>query len=163
MIQLFGVEMAVFNENEFNQHLAHMTEIVPIYDIDDQLLIVKKKEDAISIKDYLKKQHLFEECYRLYQLEQPQITNLFYDYGFQSENDQYFLYSDTTIPFTILNGDKNQIKMVQYQLEEHLLAIEQENEIYFIDRQQIELIYGYAKAYDIEVSFFDLDKMSKND
>jgi hypothetical protein len=47
------------------------------------------------------------------------------------------------------------MRMILYQIEEHLLAVEQTNPpLYFVGRHQKELIEGYAKAYEVDISFY---------
>jgi hypothetical protein len=49
--------------------------------------------------------------------------------------------------------------MFLIQLEESIIAMEEQfKKSYIIDKEHKEYIIKVAKAYDIEVSFFDLDK-----
>jgi hypothetical protein len=160
---VYGVEMDIDQERQpgfFAQLIKQIPNTATIIDRDEELFIVQSKEEALQLQQLFETNGIFEESYVLYKLNHPQRNKDWHDYGFQSANEQViYLYREITAPFTITNGSNEQIKMALLQIDEHLVMIDQnDDEIYFVDRQQKDLITGIAKAYDIEVSFFELDK-----
>jgi hypothetical protein len=161
MKAVYAIEL---NENLLEDELeSFQNECVQIF-VDDSILIMQSVLDAKKIKDYLIKIGKYEDFYQLIQIEQPEITDLFDDYGFNLGRS-YFLITELVCCFTIIKGEKEQIEMALIQMEECLLGLEQEDnqQFYFVDIQQKELIERFATAYEIEVSFFDLDKWTEND
>ncbi|MBA2869902.1 hypothetical protein HNQ85_000160 [Anoxybacillus calidus] len=100
------------------------------------------------------------ETYSLLELENPERTDLFNDYGFISEQGRTYLYQETVIAFSIVEGDATEIAMALLQYEEYLIAKEHCNNeiIYFMDKTYEDLIKKVAAAYDINIHIFDLDK-----
>jgi hypothetical protein len=100
------------------------------------------------------------ETYSLLELEHPELTDLFSDYGFISEQGRTYLYQETVIAFSIVDGDAAEIDMALLQYEEYLIAKEHCNNetIYFMDKTYEDLIKKVAAAYDINIHIFDLDK-----
>ncbi|HZG60507.1 MAG TPA: hypothetical protein VEY68_08595 [Anoxybacillus sp.] len=100
------------------------------------------------------------ETYSLLELDHPELTDLFSDYGFLSEQGRAYLYQEAVIAFSIIDGDATEISMALLQYEEYLIAKEQCNNetIYFMDKTYEDLIKKVAAAYDINIRIFDLDK-----
>ncbi|MFS1517931.1 hypothetical protein V1503_16015 [Bacillus sp. SCS-151] len=160
MITYYGVEMP--EEVDDSTHLLEITAIISnitTFDFDQQLLLFSDSEDAILAKEYLLTYDYDIEEYVLYHAEKIIPTTIFTDYGFISEKGKYYIYKDMVSPFTVKSGKPQQIEMALIEINEFVVAIEDGQKIiYFVDKQHIELICGIAKAYDIEVSFFHLDK-----
>lgn len=156
---LYGIEIQNINNVDITPFVHN------IFDKDNDLFIYASKDECNIIEQYVIDLGISFELFPLYYLNRPEITNLFYDYGFQSEDQQhYYLYADNVCAFSIIGGKEEQIMMAQYQYNEHIIATNLDVPIlYCVDKHQIELMKGIAKAYDIEVSFFDLDKTKKND
>ncbi|RAK22379.1 hypothetical protein B0I26_102373 [Anoxybacillus vitaminiphilus] len=100
------------------------------------------------------------ETYSLLELNNPELTDLFGDYGFISEQGRAYLYQETVIAFAVVDGDATEIDMALLQYEEYLIAKEHCNNetIYFMDKTYEGLIKKVAAAYDINIRIFDLDK-----
>ncbi|UII54847.1 hypothetical protein LS684_14430 [Cytobacillus spongiae] len=126
-------------------------------------LLLYEQEDERSIAvDLLKEGDMYENVHTLFQTSPGHPGESFTDYGFVSKGDVY-LYIELLEAFTIIKGETDGSSMAIYQMEEHVVytTIEGAIAIYFIDRHLKELIPRIASAYDIEVSFLDLDKMPK--
>ncbi|MGD6841354.1 hypothetical protein ACQCVH_02435 [Bacillus infantis] len=116
------------------------------------------RETAVFL---LKEGHLLEDQHFLISLEDAIIGEHFDDCGTISENGGYYLWLELVLPFAITVGDPTQREMALLQLEEHLAASSSPacGHVYFIGVHLKELASGIARAYDIEVSFLDLDKL----
>ncbi|MGM7681554.1 hypothetical protein ACSVDA_05295 [Cytobacillus sp. Hm23] len=160
MITYYGVEIP--EEVDDSTHLLDITALISnitTFDFDQQLLLFSHSEDAILAKEYLLTYDYDIEEYVLFHAENIIPTTIFTDYGFKSEKGKYYMYKDMVSPFIVNSGKPQQIEMALMEINEFVVAIDGgQNTIYFVDKQHIELIYGIAKAYDIEVSFFHLDK-----
>jgi hypothetical protein len=128
-----------------------------IDDKDDEWLIVKEEHlEQLT--------HLFDfsaiETYTLIELNDPELTDLFPDYGFITEQGRTYLYEETVIAFSVISGDPTEITMALLQYEEYLIAKEGHGKgtIYFMDKNYEDLIKKVASAYDINIHIFDLDK-----
>lgn len=120
-----------------------------ILDFDGQFVVVSSEYEARKLSAGNS-----EEVFSLIALESPSITARFYDYGFFSAKEKYYLYENMTVPFSIIAGSDIDIQMALFQIEEHLLAIDHTGEpIYFIAQQERELIHRFAKAYNIQIVF----------
>lgn len=164
----FGVEMSIIKDTLSGPIAGVVKEVATIANIidhDQQMFIVGTEIEARTVQEYLNSKDLFEDLFEIIQVENPDMTDQFTDYGFRSLSDNVYLFREMIAAFSIEKGDLEQLKMALYQIEEYLIGIESVNETnyYLIDRNFIDLINGFAKAYDIEVSFFNLDKLSEND
>ncbi|MCA1031726.1 hypothetical protein LCL95_11890 [Bacillus timonensis] len=128
---------------------------------EEGFIVVKNQSHAATLTKLISE----EELHPLVQLELVRASLSFDDYGIRTINHLNYLFLDMVSAFIIKNGNKEQIEMALYQFEEHIIATDegQPSPIYFIDCHLEKLIKGIAKAYDIEVSFFDLDKFKEND
>ncbi|WP_096201229.1 hypothetical protein [Bacillus sp. FJAT-45350] len=153
----YGVEMKSFeclSTEELEPLFQSIYEIVSIVDDDVELFIVQTEEEATRLGNFLGEKKLLESNHQLFQIEVPKLEDAFLDYGFKTENDNYFLFADQTSCFVINEGEEEQIKMAIYQIEEDLIAVDfKDEEIYFVDKQKEDLMSGYAKAYKIGISF----------
>ena len=169
MLLRFGLEMSITKDKlpGFTATLIKdIASIAKIIDRDEQLLIVATAKEAMDLQDFLISKNQFEDFILLVELQNPELKETFYDYGIHSLQEKDYLYLEMVAVFTIEGGTKEQIEMALYQFDEHLLCIDtpdSSKNYYYIDQNLIELINGIAKAYDIEVSFFDLDKLSEKD
>jgi hypothetical protein len=168
MLLRFGLEMSIIKDKlpgytaTLIKEIANMATII---DRDEELLIVATVQEANDLQDFLLSKNLFEDFFLLLELHNPEAKETFYDYGIHSLQGKDYLFLEMVAAFNIESGTKEQIEMALYQFEEHLLCIDtvQSTKFYYIDQNFIELIKGIAHAYDIEVSFFDLDKLSEKD
>ncbi|QOR65515.1 hypothetical protein IM538_17125 [Cytobacillus suaedae] len=169
MLLRFGLEMSIIKEKLPGYTATIIKEIaglVTIIDRDEQILIVATAKEALELQDYLIEQNLFEDFFLLLELHNPETKETFYDYGIHSLQEKDYLFLEMISVFTIESGSNEQIEMSLYQFEEHLLCIDtgyESKKYYYVDRNFVELINGIAQAYDIEVSFFDLDKLHEKD
>lgn len=159
MFVRYGVEMKKpakhKNPGYFARVVKKAAETATIIDRDKRLFIVESKQEADALADLYDSKDMFEEQYQLYYLEDAETTGIFPDYGFLSDGEGHYLYADNAIPFEITAGSTEQITMARFQVEEHLIAVEnQDIPLYFVDRNQKQLIEKYAQAYEIEISFF---------
>jgi hypothetical protein len=157
MKKVYGIEM-IKPTNKLpgfiGQIVKKTAEIAHIVDREDNVLIVEDENEATELTNYYESKGVLGETYTLYLLEQSIQYPTFTDYGFISISDQAYLFEETTIPFKITGGEKEQITMATLQLEEHLIGLEKTpTTLYFIDRQLEELVKGIADAYQINVSF----------
>ncbi|WP_133299576.1 hypothetical protein [Bacillus sp. V59.32b] len=81
---------------------------------------------------------------------------LFEDYGFKTEASTY-LFKQSLACFQFASGGKTEIEMALLEMDEILIARSDEN-VYFIDAFQKDLVLGIAKAYQVQPSFLALDK-----
>ncbi|WP_230499240.1 hypothetical protein [Sutcliffiella rhizosphaerae] len=156
---MFGLEIQCGEEQPayFQNLLLQLKEITSIFDVDGNLLITNASLEAKMVKNLLTDRSILEESYALIFLETPNASPLFTDYGFMTDQHNHFVYKDMVSIFKIVSGKKEDIEMALIQFEETIIGIEN-NKLYIIDKDSTEYIIKVAKAYDIEVSFFDLDK-----
>jgi hypothetical protein len=154
---VYGVEMRSLTGHPSGfiyQIVENTADLANVIDRDRELVIVHSKLEAEQLAAFYELKEMLEETYTLYRLDAPSQTALFTDYGFTSSSEVSYLYVETTIPFRITNGEEEAIRMALYQIEEHLIAVDgAELPIYFVDRQQKELIDGFANAYKIKAEF----------
>ncbi|WP_342515383.1 hypothetical protein [Sutcliffiella sp. FSL R7-0096] len=158
---MYGLEIQCADDKPqyFQNLLLQMKQITSIFDVDDNLLIANSAMEAKVVKNMLADRCILEETYVLSLLENPIASSLFTDYGFVTEKNNHFLYQEMVSIFRIESGKQEDINMFLIQLEESIIAMEEQfKKSYIIDKEHKEYIVKVAKAYDIEVSFFDLDK-----
>ncbi|KPB05232.1 hypothetical protein [Bacillus sp. CHD6a] len=161
MKSMFGLEIqCAENKPQYFQNLLlQFKQIASIFDSDDSMLITDSAMEAKVVKNMLMDRSILEETYSLSLIENPIATSLFTDYGFVSEKNNHYLYQDMISIFTIESGIQVNIDMFLIQLEESIIAIEEQyKKSYIIDKENKEFMQKVAQAYDIEVSIFDLDK-----
>jgi DNA polymerase III sliding clamp (beta) subunit (PCNA family) len=120
-----------------------------INDRDDELLIFDQKEQIEIDVDTI------EEEFQLIQLKTPKVEMTFTDYGFTSNSDQYYLYSELVSAFTIASEKVENIKMALFQIQEHLIATDtmQGQPVYFVDKKLAPLVEKYQHAYEVKILF----------
>ncbi|WP_336989516.1 hypothetical protein [Bacillus infantis] len=125
------------------------------------LYLFESEQDRETAVFLLKEGHLFEDRHLLIYLEDAIMGEHFDDCGTISENGEYYLWMELVRPFAITAGEPAQREMALLQFEEHLAASSSLTcgRVYFIGVHLEELALGIARAYDIEVSFLDLDKL----
>ncbi|MGD6991401.1 hypothetical protein [Sutcliffiella horikoshii] len=161
MKSMFGLEIQCADDKPqyFQNLLLQLKQIASIFDSDDSLLITDSAMEAKVVKNMLMDRCIFEETYTLSLIENPVATRLFTDYGFISEKNNHYLYQDMISIFRIESGKQVDIDMFLIQMEESIIAIEEQyKKSYIIDKENKEFMMKVARAYDIEVSIFDLDK-----
>ncbi len=169
MLLRFGLEMSIVKDKLPGYTatlIKEIADVATIIDRDEQLLIVATAKEALELQDFLIAKNLFEDFFLLIELHNPETKETFYDYGIHSLQEKDYLFLEMVSVFTIDKGKKEQIEMSLYQFEEHLLCIDtgyESKKYYYVDRNFIDLVNKIAQAYDIEVSFFDLDKLSEKD
>ncbi|OEH92891.1 hypothetical protein [Bacillus solimangrovi] len=139
-------------------------DLVQIFDSSNGFYLTKRWDDAVVLQTYFTELEQFISTHIILSCQLHTKTLLFEDYGFQSTDADY-LFSEDIAFFSIIKGTSSQRKMAIFQIEEDLIAtFKIDNQMfYIIDNKKIPLIYGYSSAYDIEVSFFELDKLLKKD
>ncbi|WP_404443579.1 hypothetical protein LG307_15060 [Sutcliffiella horikoshii] len=161
MKPMFGLEIQCADDKPqyFQNLLLQLKQIASIFDSDENMLITDSALEAKVVKNLLLDRCILEETYTLSLLENPVASSLFTDYGFVSEKNNHFMYQDMISIFKIESGKQEDINMFLIQMEESIIAMEEQyNRSYIIDKENKEYMLKVARAYDIEVSFFDLDK-----
>ncbi|MGM0835693.1 MAG: hypothetical protein ACQEV7_06010 [Bacillota bacterium] len=161
MKSMFGLEIQCADDTPqyFQNLLLQIKHTASIFDVDENLLITDSAMEAKLVKNLLTDRCLLEETYILSLLENPALSSLFTDYGFVSEKENHYLYQAMTATFHIKSGKEDDINMALMQMDESIIAVEEQyKKLFFIDKESREYILKVAKAYDIEVSFLDLDK-----
>jgi len=161
MKPMFGLEIQCADDKPqyFQNLLLQLKQIASIFDSDENMLITDSALEAKVVKNLLLDRCILEETYTLSLLENPVASSLFTDYGFVSEKNNHFMYQDMISIFKIESGKQEDINMFLIQMEESIIAMEEQyNKSYIIDKENKEYMLKVALAYDIEVSFFDLDK-----
>ncbi|MCQ6266205.1 hypothetical protein M1K46_11070 [Fictibacillus sp. WQ 8-8] len=136
------------------QVVRKTAELANVFDRSGEIIIVKTMEEALALKAYYETQNYFEELHPLYSPESFQPTDRFWDYGFRSASQHFYLFEDTVLSFTINGGTIQEISMALFQLDEHLIGTEQRDHSskYFVDKEEKELIEKYASAYNIAIT-----------
>lgn len=161
MKSMFGLEIQCSDDDPpyFQNLLLQFKHTASIFDVDGNLLITDSPMEANLVKKLLADRCLETETYHLSLIENPVPTSLFTDYGFVSEKENHYLYQAMTAAFHIKSGKEEDISMALTQMDESIISVEEQyRKLYFIDRESREFIMKVAKAYDIEVSFLELDK-----
>ena len=161
MKSMFGLEIQCADDKPqyFQNLLLQLKQIASIFDSDDSMLITDSAMEAKVVKNMLMDRSILEETYSLSLIENPVASSLFTDYGFVSEKNNHYLYQDMISIFRIESGKQADIEMFLIQMEESIIAIEEQyKKAYIIDKENKEFMVKVARAYDIEVSLFDLDK-----
>ncbi|MCM3617805.1 hypothetical protein M3936_09465 [Sutcliffiella horikoshii] len=161
MKRMYGLEIKCADDKPqyFQNLLLQLKQISSIFDVDDNLLITDTAMEAKVIKNMLADRCILEETYTLSLLENPIASSLFSDYGFVTERNNHYLYQDMVSIYQIESGKAEDITMFITQMDESIIALEEQyKKSYIIDKENKEYVVKVAQAYDIEVSFFDLDK-----
>jgi hypothetical protein len=156
---LYGVEANYIVEEvpEFMDFIKKETEF---FDFQKCLFLYENKDQAELAKSLLVESDLYEGTSLLYYIINGEKGETFDDFGLKSAKG-YYLYSELLCAFFITGGAAEAIRMAEYQFQEHLVFTAKDvnaGQIYISELHLQDLIKGIAKAYDIQVSFLDLDK-----
>ncbi|RFU66787.1 hypothetical protein D0469_16855 [Peribacillus saganii] len=134
---------------EYSHPIAISGNIVVVPDLDETEIC---KVISISAKT-------FSGIHPLLKFESVKANALFTDHAFEA-GGYYFLFKENLTAFSITDSQKEDAKMALLEMEEFLIAscMSDGQELFFADSSQKQLIKGLCLAYDIEVSFFLLDK-----
>lgn len=116
--------------------------------------IVVSNENENEVK--LKLEDAIEEEFPLYWLSNPDPKRVFTDFGFISDKNNYYLYQEFIIPFSVTGYNEKEVGNAIEQMDEHLVAIDHHNieTIYFVERYHESLIEKIAQAYKVDVTFY---------
>ncbi|MBT2687085.1 hypothetical protein J7I93_02690 [Bacillus sp. ISL-47] len=156
---LYGVEANYIVEDvpEFMDFIKKETEL---FDFQRSIFLFENDSDAELAKNLLIESNLIEGSSLLYYITNGEKGESFDDFGLESAKG-FYLYPEMLCAFFITRGDAEDIQMAKYQFHEHLVFTAKDDDIgliYFSELHLKDLINGIAEAYDIEVSFLDLDK-----
>lgn len=159
---LYGVEAGYIIQDvpEFMNLIKNNTEL---FDFRQSIFLLEERDDAEFTKNVLTDAGLFEELFVLCYIKSGVKGETFEDFAIETENG-VFLFTEHLSAFTITGGNKEDIRMALLQFQEHLVFTAKEEKmpaVYFSELHLKELITGIAQAYDIQVSFLDLDKQEK--
>ncbi|MDN4074739.1 hypothetical protein [Fictibacillus terranigra] len=157
MSLFYGIEMKPAEKKlpaTSAQIVRKTAELAKVIDRCETIVIVKTMEEALALKEYYETQNLFEELHPLLSPAHFQPTGRFQDYGFQSVSQRHYLFEDTVLSFRVNRGTDQEISMFLFQLDEHLIGTDQEDDgsNYFVDREEKELIQKYASAYNVIIT-----------
>jgi hypothetical protein len=150
---LIGIELTDSEQHDIIEPFLSIVQTFKEYHLN--LYIFSSMNEATYIINELADFDIVEALHSLYVLKCPTLFNDFHDYGFQTIS-RYYLIESMTTPFSITFGGDKEIEMALLQFDEHIIA--KDGAHYFIDRQHQGLIEKIAKAYNITVCFFELDK-----
>ena len=144
---------------EFKELLRLDTELV---DYIDSSFVYESAHAADEAEQLLREADLYENRFKLVHIEQCTKGETFEDFAIVTSTNSYLI-MECICAFTIIGGTKEAVQMAILQLEEHLICVSFHNSsaIYVVEHHLKDLVKGIAKAYDIEVSFFELDKQEK--
>ncbi|MGN7178342.1 hypothetical protein [Cytobacillus sp. SAFR-174] len=156
---LYGVEAGYIIQDvpEFMNLIKNNTEL---FDFQQNIFLFEERNDAEFTKSVLVDAGLFEEFFKLCYIKSGVKGETFEDFAIETESG-VCLFSELLSAFTITGGNKEDIRMAVYQFQEHLVFTKKEEKmpaVYFSELHLKDLIIGIAEAYDIQVSFLDLDK-----
>jgi pyruvate/2-oxoacid:ferredoxin oxidoreductase alpha subunit len=119
-------------------------------------IIVLDENDRLQLASLLNEYNVFETEFTLYKLEKPEKKRTFIDFGFLSNEKNYYLYAELVIPFTISGHNEKNVHTALEQMDEHLIAIDEtpERTQYYVERYHQQLIEGIADAYRVIVTFY---------
>ncbi|CAH0346988.1 hypothetical protein [Bacillus sp. CECT 9360] len=155
MKSVFVIELGV-SPDEFPDLYRLLEEQVEITDRFESMLLISSKKEAQLCMEISTAAEAFVEIHSLLEDASFIPLELFEDYGFITEASTY-LFKQSLECFRFALGGKTEIEMTLLELEEILIARSDEN-VYFIDAFQKDLVLGVAKAYQVQLSFLALDK-----
>ncbi|MBG9444866.1 hypothetical protein [Cytobacillus firmus] len=156
---LYGVEAGYIIQDvpEFMNLIKNNTEL---FDFQQSIFLFEERTHAEFTKSVLVDAGLFEEFFKLYYIKSGVKGETFEDFAIETESG-VCLFTELLSAFTITGGNMEDIRMAVYQFQEHLVFTAKEDTmpaVYFTEFHLKDLIIGIAEAYDIQVSFLDLDK-----
>ncbi|WP_077213962.1 hypothetical protein [Bacillus dakarensis] len=160
MKKMFGIEVDEFIEelNDFKMFIIEETQCAEII---GSVYLYHLEQDAVQAKEIFTEADLYIDFHKLINSETGRNGECYYDYSLQSSPGKHYFFAELLEGFVISKGEQDSISMFKLQLEEHLVfqSSWQNKDVFLIDGKLKELIQGLSKAYDIEVSFLDLDKL----
>ncbi|MBS4191283.1 hypothetical protein KHA94_13925 [Bacillus sp. FJAT-49705] len=158
---IFAVEANNIIEEvpEFMELLVKETKV---FDFHDLTFMFETYAEASHAEELLREADLLENHFELLLVDNGEKGETFFDFGIETPNRTYLL-KDLLCSFSIIGGDYDSIRMAVLQVDEHLIykTVHEKETVYFVESHLIELVKGIADAYDIKVSFFELDKQVK--
>ncbi|MFE8702483.1 hypothetical protein ACFYKX_17945 [Cytobacillus sp. FJAT-54145] len=156
---IYGIEADYIIEElpEFEKILCDVPHFI---ERAETIFIFDSLEGAEQARELMQEVGIYIEFHKLILIPSGTLGELYFDYSLASQSDHTYLLHDLVLIFSIVSGTEKGIEMFKYQLEEHLVVktISDSKEFFFVDESLEPLIRKTAQAYDIEVSFFDLDK-----
>ncbi|MBY0122398.1 hypothetical protein [Bacillus sp. S/N-304-OC-R1] len=133
-----------------------------VFDCIESLFIYKLDNEAEQTELLLNEAGLFENRFELIYTNQGIKGENFNDFGLVTNTNTYLL-KELICVFAIVGGEETAIQMAKFQLQEHVIyeTSYDDREVFFTEHHLKDLINGIANAYDIQVSFFELDKQRK--
>ncbi|KON87059.1 hypothetical protein AF332_09715 [Sporosarcina globispora] len=157
MQTLYGVEASYIIQEvpEFMNLIRMETEL---FDFQQNTFMFEQMDHADFTKNVLVEAGLFEGFFKLYYIKSGEKGETFNDFAIEIDSGSC-LFTEPLCAFTITGGHSEDIQMAVYQFQEHLVFTAKEDKmVYFSELHLKDLIIGIAEAYDIQVSFLDLDK-----
>ncbi|RBP94158.1 hypothetical protein DFO70_105404 [Cytobacillus firmus] len=156
---LFGVEASYIIQDvpEFMNLIKRETEL---FDFQQSTFLFEQMAHAEFTRSVLAEAGLFEEFFTLWYIKSGVKGETFDDFAIETDSG-FCLFTEFLSAFTITGGSAVDIRMAVYQFQEHLVFTAKDEEVplvYFSELHLKDLIIGIAEAYDIQVSFLDLDK-----
>lgn len=157
MQPLYSVELHLPDDKlpgYYAQIVKGIADTVTLLDRDKTLLFVKSAEDADAVETFAARYRV--ECDRGVWLQLDTAWKLsdllFTDYGLQTRLGNYYLdLALAAIVAISADGPLSELPSALLQAEEHAIATAQSQEggqqLLAVDRHQIELIQGIARAY----------------
>lgn len=159
--KLYGVEMdppAGKLPGFYAQVIHKIGDGVQVFDRDQQLFIVESEDQREKLIEILDHYHMTGELFTLWLLpaglEEADIS----DHGFTSASENSYLYDDAVAFFRFhqKTGLPQDRWAALEQMKEHLLVSlpEKSNEtLYAVDKNQIDLLNGIARAYQVALQW----------
>lgn len=119
-------------------------------------IVVRTDHEKQELITLLADHQLFETNFTLYKIENAIAKSTFTDFGFVSNENNFYLYEELVIPFTTSGNNERDILAAVEQMDEHLVATATcaNQTFYFVERYHQDLIQGIADAYKIIVLFY---------
>ncbi|PLS15248.1 hypothetical protein CVD28_23250 [Bacillus sp. M6-12] len=122
-------------------------------------MIISDRNESDICKQISMAAQSFSGIHSLLKFAKMKKEALFTDYGFEADGFT-FLFKESLTAFCFIDRAKEDTEMALLEMDEFLIAscILDGQEFFFAESSQTELILGLCRAYDIEVSFLNLDK-----
>ncbi|WP_264738547.1 hypothetical protein [Cytobacillus firmus] len=155
---LYGVE-ASFIIQDVPEFMDLIKKETDLFDFQQSTFLFEQMAHAEFTRSVLVEAGLYEEFFKLCYINSGVKGETFNDYALETDSG-FCLFTELLSAFTITGGSEEDIRMAVYQFQEHLVftAKEEVPLVYFSELHLKDLIIGIAEAYDIQVSFLDLDK-----
>ncbi|OCT17121.1 hypothetical protein A8709_24360 [Paenibacillus pectinilyticus] len=140
----------------YAQIIKALADKVELFDRDKEMLIVSNEEQRRAALEVMVHFNIETTpmALRLLQ-EDAELTDLFSDYGFTSRAEHHYLYDKIVTSFRFTTDSPPvEVDQAALQVEEHLIAQYKDldnRDVYVVDRQLEELMFGIAKAYRCKI------------